>query len=86
VNGTVRIERWTVTVDGRTSRIRGPLTDREKRDRWSRRTGDMATWVDVNCLRGCLATMMQRPIENIPDPAALFARTATDGGRPTTTN
>jgi len=23
-------------------------------DHWGRRNGDIATWVDVNCLRGCL--------------------------------
>jgi hypothetical protein len=51
---------------------RAPAPRDSSLGRWGRRNGDMATWVDVNCLRGCLATMMQRGIEQVPDPTPLF--------------
>ena len=141
MNGTVKIERWTVTIAGRTSSIRGPLASREKceilrrqarkmlgehardrrftwgefdeialaahargpigdptlnystvasgrkprdssRDDWGRprRTDGLATYVDGNCLRCCIGTLLQRNIAAVPDPTPLF-RSHGDGWR-----
>jgi len=32
VNGTVRIEKWTVTRSGKSTKITGPVTTQEKRE------------------------------------------------------
>jgi hypothetical protein len=41
---------------------------------WGRPRGNRqgATWIDTNCLRACIATLMQWPIEKVPDPTPLF--------------
>jgi hypothetical protein len=53
-------------------------------DNWGRRTGSLATWIDVNCLRGCVATMLQRGIDKVPDPTPLFRSHGASGATLTT--
>jgi hypothetical protein len=49
---------------------------------WGRPKGNRhgATWVDANCLRACVATLLQRDIAKVPDPTELF-RSHGDGWR-----
>jgi len=44
------------------------------RDLWGRRQGshDRALWAGGNCLKSCLATMLQAPIACVPDPTLHF--------------
>jgi hypothetical protein len=49
---------------------------------WGRPKGNRhgATWVDANCLRACVATLLQIHISKVPDPTPLF-RSHGDGWR-----
>jgi hypothetical protein len=40
-------------------------------DGWGRRKGNRSTWVDTNCLKACIATILQVPIKRVPDPTRL---------------
>jgi hypothetical protein len=44
------------------------------RDGWGRprRTDGLVTYVDGNCLRCCIGTLLQRNIAAVPDPTPLF--------------
>jgi hypothetical protein len=41
-------------------------------DSWGRRQGGQALWTDGNCLKACIATLLQWKIESVPDPTEDF--------------
>ncbi len=51
----------------------GPGRDSSIVDSWGKRKGGPSTWVDTNCLRACIATILQVPIKRVPDPTRLFS-------------
>jgi hypothetical protein len=40
---------------------------------WGRRKGGRALWTSGNCLKGCVATLLQCDIKRVPDPTSDFA-------------